>query len=259
MGPQIKFLGLNPDFDFVSNTKHELWRLSDFCPYDAIIEAVIEKQKSLYAVTISICFSGGEFASHTKDLSLSMALRVSLDKMYDQIRSWRQKRFGEDSEFWSTPEEYVSNNLSLPWNRQVGVKSSVKVLIIDDEPESTAPLATCLHKMGCRITVASSSARAIDEITKNSYDLVFLDWNLPEMNGGETLMRAETINSTDPVLDYQWSALKLPVVTYSGSKRKEIHLPDSRHFRFVAHWEKSMPMTHLLAQTSRLVSEMRLT
>jgi len=133
--------------------------------------------------------------------------------------------------------------------------SPPSILIVDDDPSSTKLLETCLKKLGCQTAVASNGDLAVKKITSEPYDLVVLDWKMPDMTGGEALLKAEKINSTSLSTSYQWSALRMPVITYSGCPRSEIELPECEHFRFLNHWTKATPFSQLMSQTKQAMSQ----
>jgi PAS domain S-box-containing protein len=63
------------------------------------------------------------------------------------------------------------------------------VLIADDTPDSLRLLALMLGRMNVRADTAENGVEAFDLYTKNEYDLVILDGNMPEMDGAETSRR----------------------------------------------------------------------
>lgn len=130
-----------------------------------------------------------------------------------------------------------------------------RVLIVDDDSASIQILKTCLTTAGCHLKIVESGEAAVAEMISNTYDLVFLDWCLPDLNGSETLQKVEKINSMSPTRDFQWTSFKMPVVTYSSLDRQQIHLPNSRHFRFVDHWTKTTPFQKLSKNTDRILTE----
>ncbi|WP_237486345.1 response regulator [Vibrio hippocampi] len=66
----------------------------------------------------------------------------------------------------------------------------LNVLVVDDNETSRNILAESLETMGCHVTKASSGYQAIDILTccpsSQSYELVLMDWNMPELDGLET-------------------------------------------------------------------------
>lgn len=73
----------------------------------------------------------------------------------------------------------------------------IKVLLVDDEPDFTAPMAFWLESKGYAVSVAAEGKTAIKMIKKDAPDIVFLDLNMPVLSGPETL---ERIRKTLPEL-----------------------------------------------------------
>lgn len=81
-----------------------------------------------------------------------------------------------------------------------GYSVGVRLLIVEDEPRLSERVARGLREEGfavdCAPTIASARARA--EIT--GYDLVLLDWRLPDGSGIDLLRRWRSEGFTAPVL-----------------------------------------------------------
>lgn len=61
------------------------------------------------------------------------------------------------------------------------------ILVIDDSSVVRRQITTLLQPRNYKISVAENGATALEMISKKSYDLVLLDLELPDMNGGEIL------------------------------------------------------------------------
>ena len=59
----------------------------------------------------------------------------------------------------------------------------LRVLVIDDEKNIRATLSLCLEQIGCQVTAVSSGESALDALTQQAYDLVFLDVRLGDTTG----------------------------------------------------------------------------
>jgi DNA-binding NtrC family response regulator len=57
------------------------------------------------------------------------------------------------------------------------------VLIVDDDPAVRQLLEDAIVKQGCETTVAENGKKALEELEKQRFDLIFLDLVLPELNG----------------------------------------------------------------------------
>lgn len=237
MYASVAFIGFKPSEDEQGELNLKLNQLRELCPYDSYSQARVEKTSSSnYAVTISVKYADGEMKGVGKGEKLGAALMTSIDETYYEIKRWRNNRVFEDKQHARTP---------------------VKVLVVDDDPMSTHLMAACLRKLGCSIKTVMTPADAILEVTNRSYDLVVLDWIMPVMDGGRTLLEAQRIISSDSARDLEWAAERLPVVTFSGRENENIDFPDCRHFRRLDHWEKSLPKSELMARANRIVSHLQ--
>ena len=63
--------------------------------------------------------------------------------------------------------------------------SSIRVLVAEDNPGSQVVASTMLEFIGCKSDLVSNGRDAVRMVAQNSYDLVLMDCNLPEMNGFE--------------------------------------------------------------------------
>lgn len=59
----------------------------------------------------------------------------------------------------------------------------LRILVVDDMPMNQRLLKLMLQKMGYRCDIASNGREALDLILRQAYDLVFMDVNMPEMDG----------------------------------------------------------------------------
>jgi CheY-like chemotaxis protein len=62
-----------------------------------------------------------------------------------------------------------------------------KLLIVDDEKNIRARLATFFEGCGHRVLTAESGARALEELSREPVDLVLTDYRMAELNGLELL------------------------------------------------------------------------
>ncbi|WP_019136191.1 response regulator [Cellulomonas massiliensis] len=64
-----------------------------------------------------------------------------------------------------------------------------RALVVDDEPDEAALLATHLRRAGCDVDLAASGEEALASDVLDALDVVFVDLRLPGMGGWE-LVRA---------------------------------------------------------------------
>lgn len=66
-----------------------------------------------------------------------------------------------------------------------GILNGLNVLVVEDNASSRVVASTMLQYMGCRTDAVSSGSEAVGMVRSNSYDLILMDCNMPEMSGFE--------------------------------------------------------------------------
>jgi signal transduction histidine kinase len=78
--------------------------------------------------------------------------------------------------------------------------SSLRVLIVDDEPGILEVVAAYLRCDGHTVATASSGREALEKFQRNHFDLVVLDRVMPEMSGDQTARFIKQLNQNIPVI-----------------------------------------------------------
>ena len=78
---------------------------------------------------------------------------------------------------------------------------NLRIFVVDDEPEVLEFFTTFSDIWGITCTTAVSGEEAYDMITQDdNYDIYFLDWTLPGMNGGELAKKVRSSSSKQSVI-----------------------------------------------------------
>ena len=76
----------------------------------------------------------------------------------------------------------------------------INVLVVDDEKNLTLAMRRLLSAEGYRTETAGSGPEALETVKGASFDVVFLDVNMPEMNGLETFKRLKKASPGSAVI-----------------------------------------------------------
>lgn len=79
-------------------------------------------------------------------------------------------------------------------------KGKIKVLLIDDEADFTQPMAFWLRSKGYVVKEVHSGQEGIAAVKDSPPDIIFLDLNMPVLDGIQTLKRIREFNDSVPVI-----------------------------------------------------------
>ena len=81
--------------------------------------------------------------------------------------------------------------------------SNLRALVVDDSSTIRRLLKPILRRLGFeQVDEAEDGAVALELITQNDFDIIFLDWNMPKISGIEVLeiVRSEERTKQIPVI-----------------------------------------------------------
>ena len=107
-------------------------------------------------------------------------------------------------------------------------------------PESVSLLRFSLGRWGFKTKVVCDGYEAIVEMVMHTYDLVVIDWIMPEMGGMQTLIQANKsvqLKSKEPI----------PVVIYSAHNPDIKSIENLDHFKIIGHWSKAQKFRSILS------------
>ena len=79
---------------------------------------------------------------------------------------------------WSPP-----STMSMPLDGHAEAVSSKRILVVEDNPVNAVVVRTMLERLGYLSEHASTGLEALQAVRRQSYDLVFMDMLMPEMDG----------------------------------------------------------------------------
>ena len=118
-----------------------------------------------------------------------------------------------------------------------------KVLIVDDEPGIAKPINIIFFNLGWDTSCLFDGSSTVDKLYKNKFDLIILDWNLPDITGGEVLKEANLVRAYGTT----------PVVLYSKEVLNICELPKMDAFLLLDFWQKPLSYSQLTSRAAWLV------
>ena len=98
-----------------------------------------------------------------------------------------------------------------------------KLLIVDDEKNVRESMTRLLRRKGYDTEGAESGTEALQKIRSKFFDLIILDFMMPDMDGLETFLRAKEINPE----------IKAIMLTGYGAPEREIEVKELGVKKFV--------------------------
>lgn len=84
-------------------------------------------------------------------------------------------------ENWIPPPE--SHQRDETSNSEIRNISNLKILLVEDSQELQELFSIFLHQLNLNVTVANNGRECLDLVCRNSYDLIFMDLQMPILNG----------------------------------------------------------------------------
>jgi len=107
-------------------------------------------------------------------------------------------------------ETFIPGNKNISSNNQ----KQAKILLVEDNLTNRIVAVSIFKKSGCIVDVAENGLEAIDALKQKVYDLVFMDCNMPKMDGYETTRQVR--KSTDLA-----SRSDIPIIAMTAYAMKE--------------------------------------
>ena len=126
-------------------------------------------------------------------------------------------------------------------------KPKKKILIVDDDKEITQLLKSILEaESRLEISIAYDPYEAMGIMSEKVFDMVILDWNLPELNGMKTIIETERLFRSDSTLPLEWDGKKAKVITFSSDEETKCPFLNTRHFRYLGHIHKKNSLSSIM-------------
>lgn len=103
--------------------------------------------------------------------------------------------------------------------------SLVSLLVIDDDDDIGDALLSFLSGEGYRVRVASSGKQGIEYASAEMPQIILLDWNMPQMGGGQVLKELAALPTLKDVPVILMSANIANIPEEIRKSRRHLHKP----------------------------------
>ena len=143
---------------------------------------------TLLAMLVSIGQRGDAKRAMESGFSAYLVKPVSPSQLFDALSMlWGARVEGKEAELITrhiVAESRVAKGAPLMEKERRPL--SARVLVVEDNIVNQKMAVRMLDKMGCRVDVAANGLEAMERIETSTYDLIFMDCQMPEMDGYET-------------------------------------------------------------------------
>jgi signal transduction histidine kinase/ActR/RegA family two-component response regulator len=137
-------------------------------------------------------FQSSRPGRHTEGTGLGLAISRRLVQLMEGEMGC-ESRLGAGSVFWfeaplprcgAPPKDSGFRVAAPPQERR-----EVSVLVAEDNPVNQKVLMRLLERLGCRVTIAQDGEQAVEKVSREVFDAVFMDCQMPRMDGYEATRR----------------------------------------------------------------------
>jgi CheY-like chemotaxis protein len=212
----------------------------------------VENEKQ-WTLDFSIRFAHGHIADRLTGSDLSLLYSKMIAELGRKIGIWQAQRSIDLFSLNHTTEGTFFQQIEMNL-KDKSKPGSIKALVIEDDPAAVTVLSTLLENLGVDVVTAEKVADGLDRVSKEKFDMIFLDWNLPYLTGRDFLIEADKLLSKTAT---QRSGGPLQVTICSGNLEADLDIPPLKELKISGFWHKSTPFSSLLFSVENSVSALR--
>ncbi|MTG97780.1 PglZ domain-containing protein [Myroides albus] len=130
--------------------------------------------------------------------------------------------------------------------------NKISILWVDDEIDLLKPHILFLEKKNYIVTTCTNGQDAIELVKQQSFDVVFLDENMPGITGLETLNEIKSINSSVPIIMITKSEEEYIMEEAIGSKISDYLIKPVNPNQILLSLKKNLDDSRLISEKSTL-------
>jgi PAS domain S-box-containing protein len=182
---------------------------------------------ALALIDLELCdMDGWQLASEIKNNPAIKNTALILASPLGSAAEAKMKRLGWFAQYLSKPLKAgalmdgviaalsgeSSGETSSPENageaREEPAAHAVRLLVAEDHPVNQQLFRTILEKLGYTAALADNGRQAVEKVSREAVDLIFMDVQMPEMNGIEATGRLRAQGYTMPIIAVTANAMK---------------------------------------------------
>jgi|GEM_PF-2414735 len=127
------------------------------------------------------------------------------------------------------------------------------LLVIEDDQSLVEMIKMIAETNDWDLKIATTAGEAMDFLSRQPFDVILMDWNLPEFSA-DVLVKMADLHLFHHTDEYGYNIFnKTPVVTFSASQNPEMQLESSDYFFQLDHWAKPLSFQTLSERIEKLV------
>ncbi len=99
--------------------------------------------------------------------------------------SQSELRRAVESSLFGEPVQVAKRESAFPSHSKYAAARPFRILLVEDHPVNQQITVVLFSRLGYRVDVASNGFEALESLRRQRYDVVFMDMNMPEMDGLE--------------------------------------------------------------------------